>query len=311
MDPAPDLLKASSQCLYSFVCFVLNKLNNVSLPARMNIFDPPINKIKHADWPFLLVHLSVYAVFMILAALLLDQTAETVAFFILTVFILLSVHTHYYRVNKNDSEHLQYKIQAIGEIQNLLPLRAPLRPMTSWAATPELAVTVLRQIILSKPKTIVELGSGVTSLINGYGLEKYSPDGKLISLDHDKEYAEITRTEINQHGLSNRIDLRVAPLIDVELEGESFKWYDLSDFSPEADIDLLIVDGPPVSTVKFARYPALPLMADKLAKTCTIIIHDTNRAEEAGIVQRWIKEFPEFKADIRKTDKGITVLTRS
>jgi len=276
----------------------------------MNIFDPPLNKIKHADWPFLLVHLIVYSVSIIVAAFLLDQTAETVAFFILTVFLLLFTLSHFYRAFKEESEHLQYKVQAISEIQKLLPLRLPLRPMTGWAATPELAVTVLRQIIFNKPQTIVELGSGVTTLINGYGLEKYSPNGKLISLDHDEDYAEITRREMHQHGLSTFIDLRFAPLIDTDLNGEQFKWYDLSDFPGDTEIDILIVDGPPVSTVKFARYPALPLLADHLSKSCKIIIHDTNRKEETGIVKRWLKEFPEFTADIRQTDKGITILSR-
>ncbi len=276
----------------------------------MNIFDPPLNKIKHADWPFLLVHLIVYSVSIIVAAFLLDQTAETVAFFILTVFLLLFTLSHFYRAFKEESEHLQYKVQAISEIQKLLPLRLPLRPMTGWAATPELAVTVLRQIIFNKPQTIVELGSGVTTLINGYGLEKYSPNGKLISLDHDEDYAEITRRELHQHGLSTFIDLRFAPLIDTDLNGEQFKWYDLSDFPGDTEIDILIVDGPPVSTVKFARYPALPLLADHLSKSCKIIIHDTNRKEETGIVKRWLKEFPEFTADIRQTDKGITILSR-
>jgi predicted membrane channel-forming protein YqfA (hemolysin III family) len=91
----------------------------------MNIFDPPLNKIKHADWPFLLVHLIVYSVGIIVFAFLLDQTAETVAFFILTVFFLLSTLSHFYRAFKEETEHLQYKIQAIGEIQRLIPLRAP------------------------------------------------------------------------------------------------------------------------------------------------------------------------------------------
>jgi len=88
--------------------------------------------------------------------------------------------------------------------------------MTGWAATPELAVTVLRQIIIQKPKTKLELGSGVTTLINGYGLEKYSPDGILISLVHSKEYTEITRREVHLHGLNNYVDLRFTPLKKTE-----------------------------------------------------------------------------------------------
>lgn len=182
--------------------------------------------------------------------------------------------------------------------------------MTGWAATPELAVTVLRQIIFHKPKTIVELGSGVTTLINGYALETYSPDGILISLEHSREYAEITRKEVGHHGLNAHVNLLFAPLKDLELNGESFKWYDLTNFNPESKIDLLIIDGPPVSTVEFARYPALPLFSDYLAINCKIIIHDTKREEEAKIVDRWQQVFPEFRLDMRQTDKGVTVLSR-
>lgn len=276
----------------------------------MKFINPPINKIKHADWPFILFHLVVYLVLMFLAGWGLDNSAEITAYFLLTAFLLLITLFHIYRIRKEETVHLQNKIQAIGEIQKLLPLRAPLQPMTGWAATPELAVTVLRHIIFHKPKTILELGSGITTLINGYGLETYNPDGMLISIDHDSEYAKVTREELNQHGLSSYVDLRIAPLKKVKINSENYRWYDLLDFTPDSKIDLLIVDGPPVSTVKFARYPALPLLHEYLSENCRIIIHDTNRKEETGIVNRWLKEFPEFTADVRHTDKGITILSR-
>jgi len=276
----------------------------------MDILNPPMNKIKHADWPYILLHIGIYLLLLLIAGWLLENTAEITAFFSLTSFLILLTFFHIYRLQKCETEQLQHKIQAIGEVQKLLPLRAPIQPMTGWAATPELAVTVLRQIIFNKPNTILELGSGVTTLINGYGLEKYNSDGLLISLDHSSEYTEITRKELHLHELNNYVNLQFTPLKDIELNNEYFRWYDLSNFSPEIKIDLLIVDGPPVNTVEYARYPALPLLADYLSKSCTIIIHDTNRKEETGIVKRWLKEFPEFTADIHQTDKGITVLSR-
>lgn len=256
------------------------------------------------------MHLIVYTVLMLLAGWGFDNTAETTAFFLITAFLILVTLFHIYRLQSEEAGHLQHKIQAIGEIQKLLPLRAPIPPMTGWAATPELAVTVLRQIIFQKPKTILELGSGVTTLINGYGLESYNPDGLLISIDHDSAYADVTREEVNQHGLTKFVELKIAPLKEMVINSEKFRWYDLTDFAPESKIDLLIVDGPPVSTVKFARYPALPLLAEYLSESCGIIIHDTNRDEETGIVNRWLEEFPEFTADKRHTDKGITILSR-
>lgn len=276
----------------------------------MNKRNRPINEIRHADWPFILVHLFIYTVLMVIVGWVLDGAAETGGFFLLTAFLFLVTSFHLYRLRRMETEHLQHKVQAIGEIQTMLPMRAPIRPMTGWAATPELAITVLRQIILKKPSTIVELGSGVTTVINGYGLEKYNPAGKLYSLDHDQTYAEVTRNEIEMHGLNQFVELAHAPLKDVEVNGQTFHWYDLSQFNPDTTIDLLIVDGPPVETVEFARYPALPLLKNYLAETCTIVIHDTNRKQEAEIVERWLREYPDFKVSIKQTDKGICVLTR-
>ena len=38
-----------------------------------------------------------------------------------------------------------------------------------------------------KPDTILELGSGVSTIISAYCLKKIG-NGKIISLDHEKEY---------------------------------------------------------------------------------------------------------------------------
>lgn len=268
------------------------------------------NRIKHSDWPYILQHFFLYILLMVLAAWVFSGILEIGTMLGLTAFVIVLTLFHIYRLQKDETEHLQYKIQAIGEIQKLLPLRAPIQPMTGWAATPELAAAVLRHIILHKPDTIVEFGSGVTTLINGYGLETYHPTGKLISLDHDPDYAKITETELENHKLSGYSEIRIAPLKPVNCRGKTYTWYDSEHLSFSSGVDLLIVDGPPVKTEQFARYPALPLMADHLSRNCTIILHDTNRAEEGAIVEMWLNEFPEFTADKKYTDKGITLLNR-
>ncbi len=268
------------------------------------------SKIKHADWPYILQHFLIYILLMAIAGWLLSSSLEIATMLFLTAFLIIVTLFHIYRLQKDEAEHMQHKIQAIGEIQKLLPFRAPIQPMTGWAATPELAVTVLRHIILHKPDTIVEFGSGVTTLISGYGLETYHTTGKLVSLDHDPDYAKRTRIELEQHALSGFVELRIAPLKPVDCGGNPHTWYDSSQLTFQSGIDLLIVDGPPVKTERYARYPALPLLINDLSPECTIILHDTNRAEEATIVERWLNEFPDFIADKRHTEKGITILNR-
>jgi len=268
------------------------------------------NKIKHADWPYILQSFFIYFVLLAAGIILLSGSSFFIYLAVLSVFFIIVTFFHIYRLQAEETEHLQYKIQCISEINTLLPVRAPLPSMTGWAATPELAIQVLKLIQSKKPSIIAELGSGVTTLISAYSLEKYHPEGTLISLDHDVEYADITRQELHHHELSEFVDLRTAPLKDVDISDEKYRWYDTNAFKFENSIDLLVIDGPPVKTEKFARYPALPILEPYLSEHCTIVLHDTKRKEESTIINMWLKEYPGFKADIKYTDKGITVLSR-
>lgn len=269
------------------------------------------NKIKHADWPYILQSFFIYFVLLAAGIFLLQEGSFYFFLTAISVFFIIVTFFHIYRLQAEESEHLQYKYQCISELNTLLPIRSPLPPMTGWAATPELAITVLKHIRLKKPSLIVELGSGVTTLVSAYSLEKYYPEGEIISLDHDSEYANITRNELNHHELSKYVDIRTATLKDTDVNGRKHKWYDTDTCKFDKSIDLLIIDGPPVKTESFARYPALPVLEKFLSNTCTVILHDTNRKEESDIVKKWLKEHPAFKASVKLTDKGITVLTRN
>lgn len=267
-------------------------------------------KVKHADWPYILQTLFVYILLCTLSLFFLDGNVLSFSIFLFTVFLLILTIFHQYHHLNEELEHQHYKIQAIGEIQKLLSFRAPLPAMNGWAATPELAVTVLKEIIRNKPNIIVELGSGVTTLISAYGLEKYNPEGKVISFDHDADFAGISKREIELHGLEKVVDLHIAPLKNVNVNGSTHTWYDSTFLKFEQKIDLLVVDGPPVKTEKYARYPALPLLNQYLSENCVIIIHDTKRSQESTIVKKWLHEFPSFRESKLRTDKGISILSR-
>lgn len=268
------------------------------------------SKIKHADWPYIIQMLLVYTLLSVLSIVYLNGSALLFSLFFLSVFLIILTIFHQYHQQNEVLENQHYKIQAVGEIQNLLTFRAPIPPMNGWAATPELSITVLKEIISSKPNLIVELGSGVTTVINAYGLEKYNPSGRVISIDHDEEYAASTQSEIKLHSLEKFVELLFAPLKKMNLRGSSVTWYDLSSLNINRKIDLLIVDGPPVKTEKQARYPALPILYQYLSESCTIIIHDTHRKQESAIVKKWLQEFPSFNETKLDTEKGITVLNK-
>lgn len=266
--------------------------------------------IKHADWPYIIQHFVYYLLLITAAGLFLSGTGLIIASVILTGFLMLVTFFHLYRIQKKDTDFQTYKFQSISEINSLIPIRAPLPPMTGWAATPELAVTVLKQIIKLKPNLIAGLGSGITTIVNSYGLENYSPEGRLISFDHDETYANKTRQELKTHNLQSYAEVRTAELKQVEINGHSHMWYNPEVLQFPGKIDLLVIDGPPFDTQKYARFPALPLLIQHLARHAVVIVHDTKREEESTIIKRWILEFPEFSVSSLDTDKGITILER-
>ena len=73
--------------------------------------------------------------------------------------------------------------------------------LNDYSASPDFLFSIVDIIEKYKPNIILEAGSGVSTIIASYGLKKYNPDGKIISLDHDKKYADTTKIEIKKHQL--------------------------------------------------------------------------------------------------------------
>ena len=181
------------------------------------------------------------------------------------------------------------EIEALIDIRNLIPARTTMPSTQGWAASPLTVSALVREIIDTEPATVVEIGSGGSSVWVGYCLERHG-HGRCISLDHDEEYAARTRAEVARHGLTKYVDVVHAPLVDVEVAGEKFRWYDLSEVEGLHDIDIVFVDGPPGTTGPLARYPALPLLRERCAPGARFILDDAARPDERAIVQRWVRE---------------------
>jgi hypothetical protein len=90
--------------------------------------------------------------------------------------------------------------------------------------------------------------------------------------------------------LTKYVEVVHAPLVDVDVAGETFRWYDLSKVEGLTDLDIVFVDGPPGTTGPLARYPALPLLRDRCAPGARFILDDAARPDERAIVQRWVRE---------------------
>ena len=166
--------------------------------------------------------------------------------------------------------------------------RAPMPSSGRWAMDPTGLLEVLYLIARKRPKVVLELGSGTSSIWIAYALEK--DGGRLISVDHETDFADRTRSLLELHEVNHLAEVRLAKLSQLNINGEEFQWYSVDAFRDLNEIDLLLVDGPPGSLGETARYPALHVLEPRLAPNAVVILDDANRPGEQGIVRRWITD---------------------
>ena len=75
-------------------------------------------------------------------------------------------------------------------------------------------------------------------------------------------------------------------------------------------IGLLLVDGPPGNAGPRTRYPAVPLLRDRLAGSCTILADDMVRDEDREVVEAWWPLLPDFRYEVPPLRKGAAVFRR-
>jgi hypothetical protein len=202
------------------------------------------------------------------------------------------------------------QLEAFITINKLLEIRHPLPPMRGWAASPDFLVLILGEILARKPNLVVELGSGVSTLISAYALEKLGK-GKLISVDHDSEFLQKTHQQINLHGLHDVVQAVHAPLTKITLNGIDWQWYDLASVEITSPVEFLVVDGPPGDLQARSRYPALPLFAEHLSDDAALFLDDVVRPDEQAIVREWVMQYSDFSYELVNCEKGAAIFRRT
>ena len=94
------------------------------------------------------------------------------------------------------------------------------------------------------------------------------------------------------------------------VEGQEVVWYDPAALHDLDGIGLLFVDGPPAATGHHARWPAVPLLADRMAVGGRVVLDDLIRDEEKEILARWQELRPTWTVEsLLQHEKGSGVMT--
>lgn len=204
------------------------------------------------------------------------------------------------------------QFEALQSIKQLFPEAIYIPPTRGWAASPDFLLKLVELVIYESPKFIVEMGTGVSSVVLGLALNKFG-NGKVLSIDHEIDFANNTKKILEINKLNEFVNVIHCPLSEYQFKESTWMWYDLSEVNFVQKIDLLVVDGPPRKLQGKSRFPALTILSNKLAPNATIILDDANRENEQQVIEAWqlyLKEngmkfklfnFPEF-------DKGMAII---
>jgi len=203
----------------------------------------------------------------------------------------------------------------------LAALPGPYLPWGSGAMRPAGLATVCNDIVLNLRRRVVELGSGVSTVLLVRLLHQRPPRGgfRLVAVEHDVRWAEWVTEQLDREGIGSGVSVVHAPLVPHPRAEPGLSWYDepaLVDGVRTAlqgdPIDLLLVDGPPAYAAGMgqARYPALPVLHDRLAAGATVVLDDAERAGEQEVLRRWEYETG-LVFDRRADEAGVAVARTS
>jgi len=170
----------------------------------------------------------------------------------------------------------------------------------SWKADKFFLWRIVETIEKLRPREVVELGCGASSLVLARALER-NGGGRLTSFDQHDGFVASTAEWLGGYGLTPT--MRHAPLTEDKSSWGSV-WYDLSAVPQE--IDLLVIDGPPWTLNPFVRGRAETLF-DRIVPGGMVLLDDAARPGERVVASRWRRNWPDFRFTLMPGAKGTLV----
>lgn len=175
--------------------------------------------------------------------------------------------------------------------------------VVTWGNKSFSADTQYLQYCVSQVKSgsgpILECGSGLSTLV--VAAVAKAAGRELYSLEHHAGWRDKVQTALNRFGLNSVAHLPATTLVSYG----DFSWYDVAQLNIPNGLTLVICDAPPHST-QGGRSGLLPVMRNKFAPGCRVLMDDGIRQAERDIVRKWQTEFGGTVTE-DLTGKGILV----
>jgi predicted O-methyltransferase YrrM len=190
-------------------------------------------------------------------------------------------------------------------------LPGPYLPWGSGSMRPAGLVAVCNDVVLNDRRHIVELGSGVSTVMVARLLAQLAGAARrrLVAVEHDGRWRRWVVGQLDAEGIGADVVVVEAPLRPLDDDG-GLAWYDEAAVDAAVDaIDLLVIDGPPAHEPGrgLARHRALAVLHERLVPGATIVLDDIERPGEQEVLRRWEDELG--LAFRRLDEAGVAIAT--
>jgi len=190
---------------------------------------------------------------------------------------------------------LEERIQTTSTLMSLLGPQVPLPPVEQSDASPGVQLQLVLALLHGRPRLVLSCGAGTSTLVMALAVRKHRISCRIVCLDHDAERVKTVRGLLARHGVDTHVELRHTPLRRITRGPDlGASWYDTSLADLDA-VDLVFVDGPPVSAGPRARHALWCELRRHLAADCTMVIKDANRVDERAPGGTWEDALPGFE----------------
>lgn len=150
-------------------------------------------------------------------------------------------------------------------------------PFTNWAPGPEFLCHIANEICIRQRRTIVEFGSGVSTILMARLAKINALDVQIYSIDQNQDWQDRVAAICAADKTLGPVHFLCRP---ARLEDGKHD---------DAPVDMVIVDGKAEATAE-SRATALDFVAPHLGPSFAIFLHDTDRSAEQAIFDGWKKK---------------------
>jgi len=194
--------------------------------------------------------------------------------------------------------------QIPSEIENVLPPEGPF-PVIS----PEFGRALARLIISIRPKSVLEFGAGVSSVVVALSLHS-NGIGRLTTVEHAPQYSTASWERVRSI-TDVSAELFESPLrLRFTRHGLVYAYQSFDRVRQRGPFDFVLVDSPPGTIGRDTTlYQSLPY----LAPGAILVLDDAARVQEATVIRRWLRAVPGLELVLwnKQFARGIAILRYS